>query len=129
MTREWYTMRDETVAPCGAAAPLPAPLREEESGAVRVGDTRVALESVIVAFQNGSSPEEIVLQYPALKLEDVYAVLAYYLRHRALFDAHIEQAEREANELFERLESVYPTAELRQRIRERAQKHLQQHAG
>ncbi|MEN3002678.1 MAG: DUF433 domain-containing protein, partial [Armatimonadota bacterium] len=92
---------------------------------MRVRDTRVALESVLIAFQQGSSPEEIVMQYPALRLEDVYAVLAYYLYNRAVFDAYLQSVEREANALFEQMECKYPTAELRQRVRMRAQ-HLAQ---
>ena len=78
-----------------------------------------------MAFQQGSTPEKIVEQYPALELEDVYLVIAYYLCYRSLFDAYLREMEREANALFERLERSYPTDELRERIRQRAQ-HLQQ---
>lgn len=35
------------------------PLREDETGAIRVGNSRVLLEIVIRAFQNGASPESI----------------------------------------------------------------------
>lgn len=41
-----------------------APLREAD-GAIRVGQTRVSLEAVIGAFQEGAGPEEIVLRYPS----------------------------------------------------------------
>ncbi len=37
------------------------PLREDETGSVRVGNSRVLLETVIRAFQDGASPESIVL--------------------------------------------------------------------
>ena len=36
------------------------PLREDAAGAVRVGDSRVLLELVIHAFQDGATPETIV---------------------------------------------------------------------
>ena len=36
------------------------PLRVDSSGAVRVGNTRVALLSVLTAFQRGETPEQIV---------------------------------------------------------------------
>jgi uncharacterized protein (DUF433 family) len=58
------------------------PLREDANGALRVGSTRVLLELVIQAFQDGATPEAIVQQYSSLSLPEVYAVIAYYLRHR-----------------------------------------------
>ena len=57
--------------------PLVAPLREDEQGAIRVGNTRVLLDLVIHAFRNGASPEAIVECYDALSLPDVYAVLTH----------------------------------------------------
>ncbi len=71
------------------------PLRETEEGVLRVGNTRVRLDTVVYAFNEGYTAEEIVTQYPALDLTDVYAVLAYYLAHRAVVDDYVtEQAEQ-----------------------------------
>ena len=61
--------------------PIPVPLREDEHGAIRAGDTRVLLDLVIQEFRNGATPEAIVESYDALTLADVYAVITYYLRH------------------------------------------------
>jgi len=36
------------------------PLREDKTGAIRIGDSRVLLELMIRAFQDGVSPETIV---------------------------------------------------------------------
>ena len=58
------------------------PLYEDAVGALRVGDSRVLLELVIRAFQDGATPETIVQRYSTLTLPNVYAVIAYYLRHR-----------------------------------------------
>jgi uncharacterized protein (DUF433 family) len=58
---------------------LPLPLREDESGAIRVGNSRVLLELVIQAFQDGASPESIVRAYSTLSLSDVYLTVGYYL--------------------------------------------------
>jgi hypothetical protein len=33
-------------------------------------------------FNNGADPEALAHGYPTLQLQDVYAVIAYYLRHR-----------------------------------------------
>ena len=54
-------------------APHPPPLRTEEGGVVRVGKTRVSLDTVIGAFHQGCSAEQIVLKFPTLELTDVYA--------------------------------------------------------
>ncbi len=59
----------------------PIPLRTDSDGVVRVGSTRVPLDTVVTVFDLGASPEEIVQQFPALGLADVYAVIGYYLHH------------------------------------------------
>jgi uncharacterized protein (DUF433 family) len=84
----------------------PLPLREDEAGGLRVGNSRVTVDSVLHAYLNGSTAEEIVYQYDVLDLADVHAVLAHYLRHRAEFDAYLERrrldAERRRQESVER---------------------------
>ncbi|MBC6473900.1 MAG: DUF433 domain-containing protein [Hormoscilla sp. GM102CHS1] len=69
------------------------PLREDETGAIRVGNSRVLLELVIIAFQDGASPESIVQQYSTLSLSDVYATIAYYLRHQEAIEAYLDRRE------------------------------------
>ncbi len=81
------------------------PLREDASGALRVGNSRVLLELVVEAFQDGSTPETIVQRYSTLDLPDVYAVIAYYLRHRGEVEAYLAQRERKAQEVRQRIES------------------------
>ena len=58
------------------------PLRRDGAGALRVSSSRVLLELVLRAFQDGATPEAIAQRYPAVTLADIYAVIAYYLRHR-----------------------------------------------
>lgn len=40
----------------------------------------MTLDAVVGSFDAGATPEEIAQQYPSLALEDVYAVVTYYLR-------------------------------------------------
>jgi uncharacterized protein (DUF433 family) len=80
------------------------PLRQDASGALRVGDSRVLLELVIRAFQDGATPETIVQRYPTLALGDVYAVITSYLRHRDEVEEYLSQREREANTIRQRTE-------------------------
>ncbi|HKP51272.1 MAG TPA: DUF433 domain-containing protein [Chloroflexia bacterium] len=68
----------------------PVPLRIDEDGVVRVNGTRVPLDIIVDAFQDGASAEEIVIRYPTLRLTDVYAVIAYYLHHQTEVDAYLE---------------------------------------
>ncbi len=93
------------------------PLREDAAGALRVGDSRVLLELVIRAFQDGATPETIVLRYPTLVLSDVYAVIAYYLRHRGEVEAYLEKRDQEAEEVQQQIESEQPDlSEIRDRL-------------
>jgi len=63
---------------------------------VRVGGTRVTLDTVIAAFHEGATAEEIVYQYPSLDLADVYAVIGYYLRRPAGVEAYLRQRQQQA---------------------------------
>jgi uncharacterized protein (DUF433 family) len=81
------------------------PLREESSGAIRVGQSRVLLELVIRAFQDGATPESIVQRYPTTTLADVYAVIAYYLRHPQVIEDYLAARECKAEEVRRRIES------------------------
>lgn len=105
--------------PVQAEAP---PLREDASGAVRVGSSRVLLELVIRAFQDGATPETIVQRYSALALPDVYAVIAYYLRHRDEIEEYLARREREAAQVRERIETEQgDLSEIRARLLARRQ--------
>lgn len=67
------------------------PIHTDGEGVVRVGGTRVTLDSVVAAFEAGATPEEIVQQYPSVGLADAYSVIAYYLRHQAAVRAYMEE--------------------------------------
>ena len=86
----------------------PPPLRELENGAIRVGATRVSLDSVIVYYNQGYSAEDIVYSFDTLKLRDVYAVIAYYLDNKETVDAYIKRQEQKAEEIRRELEALRP---------------------
>lgn len=94
----------------------PAPLHTDEHGVIRVGDTRITLETVVIAFRNGYSAEEIVLKYPTLNLTDVYTVITYYLWNRPEIDAYLEQVKQESDARFEAYEQHYSTTSIRERL-------------
>lgn len=102
--------------------PDPVPLRLEDSGAIRIGETRVLLELVIQAFQDGATPETIVQQYDTLNLADVYAVIAYYLKHHQEVEDYLAAREKIAIKVEERIEYLQPQlSEIRKRILARRQ--------
>jgi uncharacterized protein (DUF433 family) len=80
------------------------PLRQDSSGSLRVGNSRVLLELVVRAFQDGATPEAIVQRYPTTALSDVYAVIGYYLRHREEIEDYLRQREQQAADLRHRIE-------------------------
>ncbi len=94
----------------------PIPLTVDKHGVVRVGGTRVTLDTVIGTFQDGCTAEEIVLQYPSLKLDDVYAVVTYYLRHKQEVDAYLCQREKEAEEIRRKVEARWDQRGIRERL-------------
>jgi len=97
------------------------PLRENpETKTVRVGNTRVSLDSVIHTFHRGSTPEEIVQQFPALELADVYDVIGHYLKHRDEIDLYIEERTKEVEDLKSRIKDEFGLTGLRERLLNRA---------
>lgn len=70
---------------------VPIPLETDADGVVRAGGTRVTLDTIVTAFEDGATAEEIVYQYPSLNLADIYSVLGYYLQHRPEVDAYLSR--------------------------------------
>ncbi len=75
------------------------PLETNADGVVRVGKTRVTLDTVINAFQNGATAEEIVYRFPSLNLADVYATISFYLNHQAEVEVYLQQRQGEAQKV------------------------------
>ena len=93
------------------------PIRQDESGSLRVGNSRVLLELVIQEFQDGATPETIVQQFPTLKLADVYAVIGYYLGHREEIEAYLTEREDMARDVRQRIDNAQPDlGDIRRRL-------------
>ncbi|MGI8638873.1 MAG: DUF433 domain-containing protein [Pyrinomonadaceae bacterium] len=80
-------------------------LTETEAGVLRVGDSRVSLDTVIVAFGQGATPEQIVEDYDSLELGEVYAVISYYLQNRETVEAYLARRKVEREKLRRQIES------------------------
>jgi uncharacterized protein (DUF433 family) len=102
-----------------AIEPIQPPLKVWEDGSVRVGGTRLLLDVVVTAYRQGYSPEEIAANFGPTPLAVIYGALDFYLQHEKEVDAYIAQREREAEEIWERLEAHYPQTGLRARLEAR----------
>src|SRR5438552_7995502 len=76
----------------------PVPLRLDASGVLRIGNTRVTLDTVLAAYRDGASAEEIAVRYDTLALADVHAVIAYCLRHPDDVEAYLADRRSAAEE-------------------------------
>jgi uncharacterized protein (DUF433 family) len=92
------------------------PLSQDRGGVLRVAGTRVSLDSVIFAFKEGATPEEIVQQYPTLNLKDVYAVISYYLQNLAEVEEYMNQRQAERQELKKEIEAKFNPHGIRERL-------------
>lgn len=61
---------------------------------IHIAGTRIGVETVIDDYQLGAAPEEIVIRYPTLSLQQVYATITYYLENRPRIDAYLARVRR-----------------------------------
>jgi uncharacterized protein (DUF433 family) len=69
--------------------PQSVSLSRDSDDVIRVGRTRVTLDIIVESFIEGAAAEEIVHQYPTLRLADVYALISYYLRHQSEVEEYL----------------------------------------
>ena len=96
--------------------PETAPLATDQDGVVRIGNSRVTLDTVVYAFNDGAKAEGIMERYPSLLLADIYSVIGYYLGHRTEVDAYLKEREVFAAEVRRQNESIFPSTGLRERL-------------
>jgi uncharacterized protein (DUF433 family) len=94
----------------------PAPLEANADGVMQVGKTRVTLDTVIAAFRQGATAEEIVYRYPALKLADVYATIGFYLNHQPEVELYLQQRQQRSQEIRKMNEAKFDPQGLRDRL-------------
>jgi uncharacterized protein (DUF433 family) len=94
----------------------PVPLEVDADGVARVGGTRVTLDTVVAAFREGATAEEIVYQYPSLDLADVYAVIGYYLQRRSDVETYLRQRQQQSDEARGQNETRFDPRDIRERL-------------
>lgn len=94
----------------------PTPLIADTNGVIRVGKTCVTLDTVVTAFSEGATAEEIVEQYPSLQLSDVYSVISYYLRHKIEVDTYLLKRQQKADDVRKEAEKRFNPIGIRERL-------------
>jgi uncharacterized protein (DUF433 family) len=100
----------------------PPPLGMDEDGVIRIGETRISLDTVIFAYNEGATPEEIVQDYPTLQLSDVYRVISYYLQHISEIDAYLEERKVQREKIRQITEERFDSQLFRNRLLARRRK-------
>jgi len=97
------------------------PLFTDEAGVLRVAGTRVSLDSIVFAFGQGATPEEIAQDFPTVDLAAVYSIIGYYLQNRAEVEEYLAQRKARHEELKTELEAGFNPHGVRERLLARKQ--------
>lgn len=92
------------------------PLAVDRDGVARVGGTRVTLDTLVAAFCEGATAEEMAQQYPSLRLADVYSVIGYYLRHRTEVEEYLRERRHRTGHVRRENESRFDPEGVRDRV-------------
>ena len=96
-----------------------APLTLWEDGSIRIGSSRVTLDSVVREFTGGATAEQIQDDFPTLSLREIYGAIAYYLEHEDRVEEYLQRRDQEAVQVRRETEDRPRSDALRRRIRER----------
>ena len=65
----------------------------------RLAGSRITLDSVVLAYLDGKSPEAIQDGFPSLPLETIHGAIAFYLHNRNEIDDHLKKFAARRDEL------------------------------
>ena len=92
------------------------PLALDDDGVARVGGSRIPIDTVVCAFMQGATPEQIAEQFPSLRLPDIYSVIGYYLDHRDEVDEYLSIRADRAKDLRVEIEARSDVVGIRERL-------------
>ncbi|HEY7126825.1 MAG TPA: DUF433 domain-containing protein [Ktedonobacterales bacterium] len=102
------------------------PYIEMREGVYRIRGSRVSLDSIVIFWHQGETPEELQEDFPTLTLAQVYGAIAYYLDHKEQIDQYLAENKAQAQAQRAAAEAANPEwyAKMRQRMAE-ARKRLE----
>lgn len=92
------------------------PLKVDTDGVIRVSKTRVTLDTIVGAFLEGLTAEEIAVQYPVVPLADVYSVISYYLHQKKKVETYLKRREKFAEQIRRQNEARFDQSGIRERL-------------
>ena len=97
----------------------PATIRLDADGVLRVGPSRLSVDAIVFAYNEGASPEEIHMRFDSVSLADIHSVIAYYLRHTGEIEDYLAKREELAKEIRQRIEARQGVQNIRARLEKR----------
>ena len=97
----------------------PATIRLDADGVLRVGPSRLSVDAVVRAYNEGASPEVIHMRFDSVSLADIHSVIAYYLRHTGEIETYLASREELAKEVRRRVEERQGIQNIRERLEKR----------
>jgi uncharacterized protein (DUF433 family) len=94
----------------------PVPLSAGADGVIRVGGSRVTLDTIVEKFDQGATAEELGLKFPTLKLAHIYAVIAFYLEHRAEVASYLQEQDQAAAQIRQENTARFNLVGIRERL-------------
>jgi len=94
----------------------PIALVKGPEGEIYIGGTRVPLHTIVRAYENGATPEEIAQQFPSLSLGVAYEVIGYYLRHVPMVESYLAERAERHDAVRGLNESRWPQGGIRERL-------------
>lgn len=92
------------------------PLKMNKDGVILISKTRVTLDTIIAAFSEGATAEEIAYQYPSVPLADIYSVIGYYLHQKKEVDAYLKRRTKDSEEVRKQNEAKFNATGIRERL-------------
>lgn len=92
------------------------PITLTPQGVALVRGTRVPIDTLITAFAQGDTPEEMAQNFPTVSVTDAYAVIAYYLQHQTAVDAYLAERRQRRAALQAQIEARLDSHSLRARL-------------
>jgi uncharacterized protein (DUF433 family) len=95
--------------------PADVPL-EYRDRSIRVIGSRITLDTLVGVFKRGETVEELTEAFPSLSLDQIRAVIGWYLTHQREADEYLEEREAQAEKLRQEIESQPGYVSLREKL-------------
>lgn len=100
--------------------PAIAPLRVDDTGTIRVGDSRVTFDVFHSAYAHGATPDKLAEQFETLDLATIHGAISYYLTHREDLDRYLVRRRADADQIRKRIEERHGLGFSRQVLLDRS---------